>query len=473
MLKFKFLFSQIISKCKTQKELSQKLKQIISNNIFDVACKKNVDQLCAEIIFNNQKENVETDAKTKIRSDFEEVLKCYEKPSTILKSNTLICKLSKKEILEWATSFKIERKKSVEDILVKVIVDVVTGPDITSKKEPPSIHEQIAVIMRAIKIFRNYEPRDIQILSLLILLNPEDGKGRLAQINTGEGKTTIIAMLSVLKVLAGHSVDVITSSPELAKPQAEELEDFYAMFGLTVSHNGNDEVEKSTRYKSDIVYGTAAEFQGDILRDEFSKLGTRGGRECDFGIVDEVDSMLIDGRDHIVMLSSEMPAMNYLEPFYAAIWIQVGIFANAIIKENGKFYLKERMSIDGDEEEATPIEGSKEDFIRIHIYEKLKEEIEKGEESELKIPNHLREMILETQLEKWIDSAINAKYHFKLNQHYILEKGKVVPVDSDNTGVLQQNTNWNNGLHQFIQLKHGVCNKNPNLTSHFYLNLLF
>lgn len=251
-------------------------------------------------------------------------------------------------------------------------------------------------------------------------------------------------MLAVIKALAGHAVDVITSSPELAKPQAKELEMFYEMFNLTVSHNGTANRAKSDHYKSDIVYGAATDFQGDILRDEYSKLGTRSGRKCDFAIVDEVDSMLIDGRKQIVMLSSSMPAMNYLEHFYAAIWLQIKIFSKAIREENGKFYLVQGEPIGSDgnlmetiEETAVLFDGTKEEFIKSKLLEFIKKELEKGKESIYKIPNHLRKLIVDYQLEQWINSAIYAKYNLKINQNYILDKSKVVPVDSDNTGVLQ------------------------------------
>jgi preprotein translocase subunit SecA len=49
-----------------------------------------------------------------------------------------------------------------------------------------------------------------------------------------------------------------------------------------------------TCYQAKIVYGTSSQFQFDILRDEFSLLGTRQGRRYDVVIIDEVDSMFID-----------------------------------------------------------------------------------------------------------------------------------------------------------------------------------
>lgn len=287
-------------------------------------------------------------------------------------------------------------------------------------------------------------------------------------------------MLAVIKVLAGHSVDVITSSPELARPQAEELKKFYKMFNITVSHNGNDHVEKSIRYECDIVYGAATDFQGDILRDEYSKLGTRSGRVCDFAIIDEVDSMLIDGRKHIVMLSSSMPAMNYLEHFYAAIWLQIKIFAQAIQEKDGQFYLIQSEPIGNDgcfddhgKDTAILFNGTKEEFIKEKLLDFMKKELEKGEKSKLKIPEHLQNLIIEHQLEQWISCAIYGKYNSKQNQNYILDKGKVIPVDSDNTGVLQEHMNWSNGLHQFLQIKHGAKITPESLTTNYISNVAF
>ncbi|CAF0908084.1 unnamed protein product [Brachionus calyciflorus] len=172
----------------------------------------------------------------------------------------------------------------------------------------------IAVVTKGVELTNGFQLREIQLLSLLIMLET-NGKGRIAQINTGEGKITTIAMLAVIKALCGKTVDIITSSPELAKHQSKQLDSFY-----------------------NILYGTAGHFQGDILRDEYSKLGTRNGRKFEIAILDEVDSMLIDDRNHIVMLSSTTPGMNNLEGIYAAIWLQVNNAARCIKQIDGKYY---------------------------------------------------------------------------------------------------------------------------------------
>lgn len=49
-------------------------------------------------------------------------------------------------------------------------------------------------------------------------------------------------------------------------------------------------------------------------------MGTRGNRQFDIVIVDEVDSMFIDGSNHSTRLIDKMPQMDYIEPIFAAIW---------------------------------------------------------------------------------------------------------------------------------------------------------
>ncbi|CAM4888627.1 unnamed protein product [Rotaria socialis] len=364
---------------------------------------------------------------------------------------------------------------------------------VKSRSNEVSQNEKLAVIKRAVEITSKFPPREIQLLSVLILTNPEENKGRLAQINTGEGKTTIVAMLAAIKALEGHTVDVITSSPELAKPQAKQQQDFFKHFGLTVSHNGKDDGEIKQRYRSDIVYGAAGDFQGDILRDEYSKLGTRSRRKCDIAIVDEVDSMLIDGKNHMVMLSSPMPAMDHLEPLLAAIWIQIEEVAKSIKDIDGKTYFIEQQDMFDENgnirsdivENAIAIEGTKENFIKncteIHVRRLLRdtENSPKTESDipvdypEIKIPKHLRDLVTKTQLTKWIDSAIYAKYRCEFNKHYILKKGKVAPVDASNTGIVQQNMHWSNGLHQFLQIKHGAKITPESLSTNFISNVTY
>ncbi|MDR0329936.1 MAG: hypothetical protein LBH99_04700 [Rickettsia sp.] len=390
--------------------------------------------------------------------------------------------------------------------------------------------QAIAVIKRAVELTgKKHSPRSVQLLSLLTMLNPEENKGRLAQINTGEGKTTIVAMLAAIKALEGNTVDIITSSSELAKPQSEEQKEFFVNLGLTVAYNcKSSSVNIKESYKANIVYGSAADFQGDILRDEYSKEGTRSGRGFGIAIVDEVDSMLIDSRDQIVMLSSPIPAMDHLEPLLALIWIQIGFFADSIVGKDGTpykggeaYYKVRENAID---EYGQLIEGretlfrieNKEEFIKagtktyirkiLRDYKHLPENDEDGNNIEstmqqqdkaleafknrlksnpnlqetspscfprLNIPKHLEEFVTEVQLEKWVENAIHAQYRSQENKHYVVRDGKILPVDASNTGIVQQNTNWSDGLHQFLQIKHGAKITSESITTNFISNVTF
>ena len=65
------------------------------------------------------------------------------------------------------------------------------------------ITEALAVIKRAYLLDSGFHLTDAQILSFLVLLNAKSDKGRLLQVATGEGKSTIISVLAVIHALKG------------------------------------------------------------------------------------------------------------------------------------------------------------------------------------------------------------------------------------------------------------------------------
>lgn len=486
------LKSYDIASCK------QKVHELAIFSTFNISKEKDIEELAQELASLNPTEGYTS--KRNIIREYEEINTRYRTITNL--QEVRLSTWGSDEILEWSNKVK--------------------NGEITA-----DIYEKLAVIKRAVEVSskergKEISPRPIQLMSALVLLNGVDTKGRLAEINTGEGKTTIVAMLAAYKALEGHQVDVITTSSELAKPQSEQQKLFFKKFDLTVSHNGKDDnIEIKERYKANIVYGAAGDFQGDILRDEYNKLGTRSGRRCDVAIVDEVDSMLIDGKNHMVMLSSPMPAMDYLEPILCTIWQQIDNCANSIEERDGKVYYVQKSAVIGDdgkmiqnEEILCPIESTKEEFIKQttekyirkllrdvddqefldeELFEQQKLEVErrgtrkaelqiknevidkvKKSFPELVIPKHLRDFVLKAQLPKWVESAIHAKYRSEINKHYILKDGnKIAPVDASNTGVVQANMNWSNGLHQFLQIKHGCKITPESITTNFISNVTF
>ncbi len=299
--------------------------KIIINGTFKESKERKIDDLI-EFISDKNKEISFVRDKDQLKSTFEKIDEYYKNKSNILSNNrSKISKWREKDIKEWAIAYKKLGKKRLYN---------------SSEVQA----ESLAVLRRAVYLHTNkYEPRNIQQLAVLVLLNRKKGFGRLAQVNTGEGKSLIVAMLATLKSLQGYKVDIVTTSVELSKPDSEGFQPFYEMFNLTVAENSlakpGDYEAKKKIYSSDIVYGTTNNFQGDILKDEYLGKKIRCDRGNSLVIVDEVDSMLIDGNSTSTQLTSPKPAMDSLALLLGFIWNYVRIiWANMVQNEYGDWY---------------------------------------------------------------------------------------------------------------------------------------
>ena len=71
---------------------------------------------------------------------------------------------------------------------------------------------------------------------------------------------------------------------------------------------------------------------------------------------------------------------------------------------------------------------------------------------------------------KWINNAIEA-LNYQENIHYIVQDGQIKPVDFKSTGIVQSSTNWSDGLHQFLQIKHNLKMTSETFTTNFLSNV--
>jgi preprotein translocase subunit SecA len=134
---------------------------------------------------------------------------------------------------------------------------------------------------------------DVQLLGGMVL-----HRGRIAEMATGEGKTLVATLPLYLNALTGRGAHLVTVNDYLAQRDAEWMGALYNFLGLTVGciqHDQPPDVRRE-QYAMDITYGTNSEFGFDYLRDNGmattrEQQVQRGYR---FGIVDEVDSILID-----------------------------------------------------------------------------------------------------------------------------------------------------------------------------------
>ncbi|XP_016417365.1 protein translocase subunit SecA-like [Sinocyclocheilus rhinocerous] len=223
-----------------------------------------------------------------------------------------------KEICEQAVIDE-EMMAQVKDIVSSVskCLSYSTAPHLQGIKE--SLFKLCKAVEKTVK----YKPRLTQMVSWCILVLSKSS--RLVQVGTGEGKSCIVAMFAAYQAMMGNTPDIISSSPVLAKRDAEEWSAFYKRLNITVDVNTNKSEDKELKkcYECQVVYGTTDSFAGDFLRQRFHRKDVRPNREFQCVIVDEVDSLMLDKGLEVVYLNSNMPLMETLNGLLAEIWFVI------------------------------------------------------------------------------------------------------------------------------------------------------
>ncbi|CAD7965980.1 unnamed protein product, partial [Amoebophrya sp. A120] len=287
--------------------------------------------------------------------------------------------------------------------------------------------------------------------------------GRLGQVPTGEGKTMIVAILAAILALRNQTVDIITASEELAKPAAEEMKEFFGLFGFSAPAIG-----ENTSWGSRIVYGDAAQFQFADLRYRFAEEHQEGGgrgaemRPYQVAIIDESDSLMVDGKGSQALIGSSAPGAHYLQNFITVAW---GIMLNAkknlhICKQGhilcflqcGHFSPPYADADDPGKPDAKPVP-------RIHHM------------------RHHRDYIIRAGIVQWALASVDAMYRLEPEEHYRLKNGpgeiKLELIDSTNTGCISDTSQYTGGLAQFLQLKHGLTITSNGFTTNYVSNAGF
>ncbi|MBF0695191.1 MAG: preprotein translocase subunit SecA [Flavobacterium sp.] len=147
---------------------------------------------------------------------------------------------------------------------------------------------------------------DVQLIGGMVL---HDGK--IAEMQTGEGKTLVATLPLYLNALTGNGVHLVTVNDYLAKRDSSWKAPLFEFHGLTVdcidNHQPNSEARKKA-YNADITYGTNNEFGFDYLRDNMAHSpNDLVQRKHNYAIVDEVDSVLIDDARTPLIISGPVP----------------------------------------------------------------------------------------------------------------------------------------------------------------------
>ncbi|HEY2467819.1 MAG TPA: preprotein translocase subunit SecA [Terracidiphilus sp.] len=312
----------------------------------------------------------------------------------------------------------------------------ITDPEEKQKAEREALDEILpeafAVVReagwRAVKM-RHF---DVQLIGGMVL-----HQGKISEMKTGEGKTLVATLACYLNALAGHGVHVVTVNDYLAKRDAEWMGKIYEFLGLTVGvivHDLSDD-ERRAAYGADITYGTNNEFGFDYLRDNMKfDIKDCVQRGHYFGIVDEVDSILIDEARTPLIISgpTDQTTDKYERVRRIIPALELGEEVDSL----------EGKSFSGDyvvDEKHKTIGVTDEGWVTIE--EKLGiDNIASAENWELK---------------HYVETGIKAHSLYKRDVDYVVKDGEVIIVDTF-TGRLMPGRRWSDGLHQSIEAKEGV-----------------
>ena len=147
---------------------------------------------------------------------------------------------------------------------------------------------------------------DVQLIGGITL-----HQGKIAEMQTGEGKTLVASLPVYLNALTGKGVHLVTVNDYLAKRDSAWMAPLFEFHGLTldcIDHHPSNSAARRKAYLADITYGTNNEFGFDYLRDNMSHTPEDlVQRKHHYAIVDEVDSVLVDDARTPLIISGPVP----------------------------------------------------------------------------------------------------------------------------------------------------------------------
>ena len=283
---------------------------------------------------------------------------------------------------------------------------------------------------------------DVQLIGGIVL-----HRGMISEMKTGEGKTLVATLPVYLNALAGEGVHVVTVNDYLAKRDSEWMGKLYRFLGLSVGvivHELDDD-ERREAYAADVTYGTNNEFGFDYLRDNMKfSLAECVQRGHNFGIVDEVDSILIDeARTPLIISGASEESTDKYER------------VNRIIPHLEK----------GEEIETPP--GEPKIYTGDFVVDEKNKSTTITDEGWEKVEKLLGIGNI-ADPENWalkhhVETAVKAHALYRRDVEYVVKDGEVIIVD-EFTGRMMPGRRWSDGLHQAIEAKEGVKIERENQT---------
>ncbi len=279
--------------------------------------------------------------------------------------------------------------------------------------------EAFAVAREAAVRTTGMRPFDVQILGALAL---DDRK--IAEMQTGEGKTLVATLPAYLNALVGK-VHVVTVNDYLARRDREWMGPIYEFLGLSVGllQEGITPEERKAAYAADITYGTNNQFGFDYLRDNMVlSIDQKVQGPLDFAIIDEIDNILIDeARTPLIISGSTAESIDKYRKFASVA---------------RRFKRDVDFEIDEETKRLTLLDTG----------------IHKAEQA-LSIDNLYAPE--NTDALHHLETALRALHMFQKERDYIVKDGRVMIVDAF-TGRLMPDRRYSDGLHQALEAKEGM-----------------
>ncbi|MCD5416527.1 preprotein translocase subunit SecA [Candidatus Bipolaricaulota bacterium] len=279
--------------------------------------------------------------------------------------------------------------------------------------------EAFAVAREAAVRTVDMRPYDVQILGALAL-----DERKIAEMQTGEGKTLVATLPAYLNALFGK-VHVVTVNDYLARRDREWMGPIYEFLGLSVGllQENMAAEERQIAYAADITYGTNNQFGFDYLRDNMVMTTDQKVQgPLDYAVIDEIDNILIDeARTPLIISGSTAQSVDRYRKFAAVC---------RRLKRDADF------EIDEETRRLTLTDNG----------------IKKGEQllsiENLYAPEH-------TDILHHLETALRALHLFKKERDYIVKDARVMIVDTF-TGRLMPDRRYSDGLHQALEAKEGM-----------------
>ncbi len=282
---------------------------------------------------------------------------------------------------------------------------------------------------------RIMKPHPVQLITIIRICDEIlNGKGAIAQVKTGEGKSFIISVIAIVLALHNRLIDIVTSNLELAIRDEKDQRDYYKLFniqsGVLCQKDGDADFlnllksqividnknNKDSGYNLDvfnkpIVYSTNYNFEFAYLHSLFSSKKLRE-RPYDVVIVDEVDNMFLDQSTSPAIIAQGIKVLYHRDILEIIYLLRENEVEN--IQKVLKYYFPEIGNFDARE------------------------------------------------IKKLKNSAMIADRKEE-NVDYIIENNKIIIIDRT-TGYKKLNSRWQNCIHEFCEIKENMEVKSPQIS---------